>query len=136
MAAVASLTRSIYWEKEYLEPTAKFFQPAWVVNYPEADVDWTRISEYKHSPNQPAGVKDHPGTVVYREYSTDQGDPYYPVPNKRNRDLYAKYQVTLYKAFISWISDLLARLYPRKRKVSSLLVVLPATSISTWTRQY
>ena len=107
-----------------------------MVNYPEADVDWTRISEYKHSPNQPAGVKDHPGTVVYREYSTDEGDPYYPVPNKRNRDLYAKYQVTLYKAFISWISDLLARLYPRKRKVSSLLVVLPATSISTWTRQY
>ena len=34
-----------------------------------------------------------PGTVVYREYSTDVGDPYYPVPNKRNKDLYAKYQV-------------------------------------------
>ena len=94
------LTRSIYWEKEYLEPTAKFFQPAWVVNYPEADVDWTRISEYKHSPNQPAGVKDHPGTVVYREYSTDIGDPYYPVPNKRNRDLYSKYQVRFMKCCI------------------------------------
>ena len=90
---VTGVCRSIYWEKEYMEPTAKFFQPAWVVNYPEADVNWTRISEYKHSPNQPAGVKDHPGTVVYREFSTDQGDPYYPVPNKRNRDLYAKYQV-------------------------------------------
>jgi len=84
--------RSIYWEKEYMEPTGKFFQPAWVVNYPEANVNWTRISEYKHSPNQPAGVKEHPGTVVYREYSTDEGDPYYPVPNKRNKDLYAKYQ--------------------------------------------
>ena len=78
----------------------------------QADVNWTRISEYKHSPNQPAGVKEHPGvmwsccsslnittlvtfpgTVVYREYSTDVGDPYYPVPNKRNKDLYAKYQV-------------------------------------------
>ena len=55
-------------------------------------MNWTRISEYKHSPNQPAGVKEHPGTVVYREYSTDEGDPYYPVPNKRNKDLYAKYQ--------------------------------------------
>ena len=30
---------------------------------------------------------------VYREYSTDDGDPYYPVPNKRNKDLYKKYQV-------------------------------------------
>ena len=78
-----------------MEPTAKFFQPAWVVNYPEADVNWTRISEYKHSPNQPAGVRDLPGTVIYRvnlaqsstlvsgltftmfkEYSTDEGDPY------------------------------------------------------------
>jgi len=84
--------RSIFWEKEYLEPSAKIFQPAWVVNYPEADVNWTRISEYKHSPNQPAGVREYPGTVVYREYSTDDGDPYYPVPNKRNKDLYLKYQ--------------------------------------------
>ena len=33
------------------------------------------------------------GTVIYREYSTDVGDPYYPVPNKRNKELYAKYQV-------------------------------------------
>ena len=39
--------------------------------------------------------------MVYREYSTDQGDPYYPVPNKRNRDLYAKYQVRLDQAMAS-----------------------------------
>ena len=32
--------RSIYFEKEYLEPTAKFFQPAWVVNYPEVGVNY------------------------------------------------------------------------------------------------
>ena len=32
------------------------------------------------------------GTVIYREYSTDEGDPYYPVPNERNRALYRKYQ--------------------------------------------
>ena len=30
--------RSIFFEKEYLEPTAKFFQPAWVVNYPEVNI--------------------------------------------------------------------------------------------------
>ena len=73
--------------------------------------EFTRISEYKHSPNQPAGVRDLPGTVIYRvnlvqrstlvsgltftmlkEYSTDEGDPYYPVPNPRNQELYAKYQ--------------------------------------------
>ena len=26
-------------------------------------------------------------------HSTDEGDPYYPVPNPRNQELYAKYQV-------------------------------------------
>jgi len=84
--------RSIFWDKEYLEPEGGFYQPAWVVNYPGGDVGWTRISEYKHSPNQPTGAKDLPGTVIFKEYSTDEGDPYYPVPNPRNQELYAKYQ--------------------------------------------
>ena len=29
---------------------------------------------------------------LLQEYSTDEGDPYYPVPNPRNQELYAKYQ--------------------------------------------
>ena len=29
---------------------------------------WTRISEYKHSPNQPPSALKLPGTVIYREY--------------------------------------------------------------------
>ena len=43
-------------------------------------------------PNQPKEVFQNPGTVIYREYSTNEGDPYYPVPNERNRALYKKYQ--------------------------------------------
>ena len=39
-----------------------------------------------------SGIKNSKGTVIYREYSTDVGDPYYPVPNDRNRALYNKYQ--------------------------------------------
>ena len=27
---------------------------------------FTRISEYKHAPNQPAGVTSLPGTIIYR----------------------------------------------------------------------
>jgi len=84
--------RSIFWEREYVEPESGFYQPAWVVNHPSSDVGYTRISEYKHSPNQPPGAKDLPGTIIYKEYSTDHGDPYYPVPNPRNQDLYKKYQ--------------------------------------------
>jgi len=84
--------RSIFFETEYLEPKGGFFQPAWVVNHPGSEFGFTRISEYKHAPNQPAGVTSLPGTIIYREYSTDVGDPYYPVPNPRNQELYSKYQ--------------------------------------------
>ena len=63
-----------------------------MVNYPEPDVGWTRIAEYKHTPNQPESGISSKGTVIYREYSTDEGDPYYPVPNPRNQELYKKYQ--------------------------------------------
>lgn len=81
-------------QREYHEPLSGFYQPAWMVNYPGPEVGWTRIAEYKHMPNQPQNVKagEIKGTIIYKEYSTNHGDPYYPVPNQRNRDLYQKYQ--------------------------------------------
>ena len=48
--------RSIYFENEYLEPEKGYFQPAWMVNYPGNEVNFTRIAEYKHMPNQPEGM--------------------------------------------------------------------------------
>jgi len=71
----------------------KYFQPAVVVNYPQLtdtagnSVDYTRIVEYKHLLNQ---TSDH--TVYFLERSGDVGEPYYPVPNKENKDLYEKYR--------------------------------------------
>ena len=79
-------------QTEYHETPSGFYQPAWMVNYPGQEVPWTRIAEYKHMPNQPEDILETKGTVIYREYSTDNGDPYYPVPNDRNRALYKKYQ--------------------------------------------
>lgn len=84
--------RSIYFQREYHEPESGFYQPSWMVNYPGPEVDWTRIAEYKHMPNQPLEALKSKGTVIYKEFSTDDGDPYYPVPNERNRALYKKYQ--------------------------------------------
>lgn len=66
----------------------------WQVNYPGMHVDYTRITEYKHKPNQPTDVYDKPGTVIFKEYSVDDGDPYYPVPNPANQALYEKYRVS------------------------------------------
>ena len=55
---------------------------------------FTRIVEYKHVPNQPLAVKRGlvKGTRIAREYSSAEGDPYYPVPNPENRALYERYR--------------------------------------------
>ena len=77
--------RSIRFEIERLNIDQ--FQPNSVVNYPSSDVPWTRIVEYKHFLHQHVPGK----TTIVREYTTDDGDPYYPVPTKQNQDVYAKY---------------------------------------------
>ena len=64
-----------------------YYQPVGVVNYTSMEVPFTRIVEYKHFLNQKS---DH--TTIVKEYSTDTGEPYYPVLSKRNLDLYQKYK--------------------------------------------
>lgn len=64
-----------------------FYQTNSVVNYPENNVPFTRIVEYKHFLNQTS--KD---TVIVKEYTTNTGEPYYPIPNKKNLDLYEEYK--------------------------------------------
>jgi len=79
--------RSLNFERKVVR-NIDFFQPKSVVNHPGADVDYTRIVEYKHLPT--AG--DSPDTVLFYERSNDDGEPYYPVPDQKNKDLYARYQ--------------------------------------------
>jgi UDP-galactopyranose mutase len=64
-----------------------FYQPNSVVNHPSESEPFTRIVEYKHFLNQQS-----PHTVLFHEYSKSGGEPYYPVPNLKNKALYAKYQ--------------------------------------------
>ena len=87
--------RSLRFEEEFVpEPPEGFFQEAMVVNYPSSDVPFTRIVEYKHVPNQPEAVKrgEVKGTLIAREVSSAIGDPYYPVPNPKNNELYNRYK--------------------------------------------
>ena len=42
---------------------------------------------------------------MFKEYSTDEGDPYYPVPNPRNQELYAKYQSLAVKVSLGFASS-------------------------------
>jgi len=62
-----------------------------VVNYPSAAIPFTRTVEYKHFPNQPSDVSTEK-TVIVHERTTDNGEPYYPVPNPKNNAVYLQYQ--------------------------------------------
>jgi len=62
------------------------YQPAAVVNYPNEHA-YTRITEFKYLTGQ-----EHPKTSIVFEYPQSEGDPYYPIPQQKNADLYAKYK--------------------------------------------
>ncbi len=62
-------------------------QPVAVVNYPDAAVPYTRVTEFKHLTGQV-----HPRTSLCYEYPSAEGDPYYPIPRPENAQLYAQYQ--------------------------------------------
>lgn len=63
------------------------FQPVAVVNYPDTETPYTRISEYKHMTGQ-----EHPRTTITLEYPSAEGDPYYPIPRPENQALFKKYE--------------------------------------------
>jgi len=87
--------RSLRFEEEFVPgPEGGFFQETMVVNYPSPDVGFTRIVEYKHMPNQTTAAMEGAirGTLIVREYSSADGDPYYPVPNPANQALYEEYR--------------------------------------------
>ncbi|VDI30855.1 UDP-galactopyranose mutase [Mytilus galloprovincialis] len=78
--------RSVNFEIQRLK-NIKFFQPCAAVNHPGPETAFTRIIEYKHLLNQ-----DSPHTTIISETTCSDGDPYYPVPNKRNMELYEQYK--------------------------------------------
>lgn len=63
------------------------FQPVAVVNYPDPQVPYTRVTEYKHLTGQA-----HPRTSLTYEYPSAEGDPYYPIPRAENQALFKKYE--------------------------------------------
>ena len=85
--------RTVRFETEVLN-TANYQGNA-VVNYTEAEVPYTRIIEHKHFEMFGSDVDKNPKTVISREYSTEWSpgmEPYYPVNDSRNSELYARYK--------------------------------------------
>jgi UDP-galactopyranose mutase len=62
------------------------YQDAPVVNYPNEQL-YTRVTEFKYLTGQ-----EHAKTSVVFEFPQGEGDPYYPVPQKKNGELYQKYR--------------------------------------------
>lgn len=65
------------------------------INYTEAEIPYTRIIEHKHFESFAAEVDKNPQTVISREYSVEwkEGlEPYYPVNDEKNSELYQKYE--------------------------------------------
>jgi UDP-galactopyranose mutase len=76
--------RSINFVHETLNQ--EYFQENSVINYPNEE-GFTRIVEYKYITKQ-----KHPKTTIVKEFTTDKGDPYYPVPNPKNQSIFNEYK--------------------------------------------
>lgn len=81
--------RSIAFENE-IYPDVDNYQGNAVVNYTSRDVPYTRIIEHKHFEFNKCN-----GTIISKEFSTEWKpgiEPYYPVNNDKNNELFAKYR--------------------------------------------
>ncbi|QKF06683.1 UDP-galactopyranose mutase [Berryella wangjianweii] len=80
--------RSLRFEHETLD--VDNYQGVAVMNFNDADTPYTRIIEHKHF-----AFGTQPVTVVSREYPAGWqpgDDPYYPINDRRNAALYARYR--------------------------------------------
>ena len=85
--------RTVRFEQEIIDKSN--YQGNAVVNYTEREVPYTRVIEHKHFEMFGAEVYETPKTVISKEYSTEWKDgmePYYPVNDKQNSELYAQYK--------------------------------------------
>ena len=86
--------RTVRFETEVMD-TANYQGNA-VINYTEREIPFTRIIEHKHFEMFGNDVYAAPKTVVSREYSTEWKpgmEPYYPVNDGLNSELYQRYQM-------------------------------------------
>ncbi len=76
--------RSLHFEHQTHDKAR--YQEAAVVNYPNENA-YTRITEFKYLTGQ-----EHLKTSIVFEHPRAEGDPYYPIPQAKNNELYAKYR--------------------------------------------
>lgn len=86
--------RSVRFENELLDTPN--FQGNAAVNYTDRETPWTRIIEHKWFEfGKDEFGNDLPKTIISREYSSEWKpgeEPYYPVNDEKNENLYAMYK--------------------------------------------
>lgn len=85
--------RTVRFEQEIIDKPN--YQGNAVVNYTEREVPYTRVIEHKHFEMFGQEVYDCQKTVISKEYSTEWKDgmePYYPVNDEANSQLYVLYK--------------------------------------------
>lgn len=93
--------RSLTFDRKVFRNT-RYFQPTSQVNYPSLQYNFTRIIEYKHLLHQKSAH-----TIVFYEYSSSHGEPYYPIPNTRNINLFNRYkELSSYQKNVSFVGRL------------------------------
>ncbi len=81
--------RSLRFDHQTLEHVSNYQGNA-VINYTSKKVPFTRVIEHKHFE-----FGDQPDTVITKEYPTDYSnhrEPFYPVNDERNNQIYNKYK--------------------------------------------
>ncbi len=85
--------RTVRFEEEIID--IPNYQGNAVVNYTDAAVPYTRIIEHKHFESFGKDVYNNSKTVISKEYSSEWKDgmePYYPVNDEKNNNLYQQYK--------------------------------------------
>lgn len=85
--------RTVRFEEETIDTSN--YQGNAVINYTEAEVPYTRVIEHKHFESFGQDVYKNEKTIISKEYSvewTEGMEPYYPVNDSRNSELYKKYK--------------------------------------------
>ena len=85
--------RTVRFEQEIFD--CSNYQGNAVVNYTEREIPYTRVIEHKHFEMFGQEVYACPKTVISKEFSTEWKDgmePYYPVNDKQNSNLYVLYK--------------------------------------------
>lgn len=86
--------RSVRFETELLDQPN--FQGNAAINYTDRKTPWTRIIEHKWFEfGRDDEGRELPKTIISREYSSEwkpEDEPYYPVNDEKNGELYARYK--------------------------------------------